>query len=120
VSTVLLGVFHAIHYSTGAKFNYQLSTFNDKNFGKNNFAIRKVIAINAYLKEYYLRQIKDASTDILYSIVISKDESINRPRYAFFDATFHSMHASFVRPRYSPVPDYSYFSSLFQRRDYAP
>lgn len=80
-----------IYIPTDAQFNYQLSEFKDPNFGKNNLAIRKVIAMNQYLEKNFLGQIKDASADILYSIVISKDMSDTRPRYAFSDVTFQSM-----------------------------
>lgn len=99
VSSGLLSVFPVIHCPADAKFNYQLSEFNDPNFGRNNFTIRKVIAMNQHLKTYFLRRIKDSYADILYSIVISKNESDTRPRYAFFDADFHS--TPFVWSRYT-------------------
>lgn len=99
-----------IYCPAGAKFNYQLSKFDDPNFGKNNLSIRKVSAINQYLETHFLGEIKDASTDILYSIVLSRDKSAARIRYAFSDATFHSMFLWSSR-YHCQAPDSSIFQS---------
>jgi len=88
-----------------AKFNYVLSTFNDKNFGNNHLTIAKVSATTKLILEHVLKEVRVTHADVLYSVVVSKDVSATRPRYAFFDVKFQSM--SWYGHGIPPIPDSS-------------